>query len=640
MFRPGTPIIHDIATPASAPAISARCTAPSQPPDAPLRMPAQPINAPRRLAPGESGANWRLAAIMAPAAGITLIAAGLAWEPLSAGGMSALDWLALALITANIAWIALAAATAVAGAIILALGPARLALADAFATDSLAAIVFPIRNEDPVRVTASALAIHDALAGVRCDGAFELFFLSDTNDDAIAHEEEAAVARLCARRPDAVIHYRRRLSNHGRKAGNIADFLTRWGGRYDYMIVLDADSLMTAGALTELVRRMDDQPRTALIQTVPMIVNAQTVIARSQQFAMRAYGPIFTTGLAWWSGGAGNFWGHNAIIRISAFASHAGLPVLPGRGPLAGQIMSHDFVEAALLRRAGWQVEIAPDIVGSYEECPPTLHAIAARDRRWAQGNLQHLKLLGAQGLDPASRAHIFAGIMGYASALLWFALILVGAAQAWFETAGVPVSAAPSILLLVLSVVVVMSPKWLALLLWIAGKLPGWQGRHSFIAGLAVETTFSAVTAPIMMVNQARAVVAPFLGRDAGWRPQARVAGASDSDERYRGQMMFGFFLGATIAINAGFAAWTFPVATSLIFAAPIAAALGRALRRRNWICRALATPEDMSPPAILRSARRAAGRFASQVDAERGATTAGSAQALKEPAVSLAGS
>src|SRR5690606_39026581 len=174
-----------------------------------------------------------------------------------------------------------------------------------------------------------------------------------------------------------------------------------------------------------------------LIQTVPSLVNAQTLMARSQQFAMRAYGQIFGTGLAWWSGGAGNFWGHNAIIRVAAFAAHAGLPELPGKGPLGGHILSHDFVEAALLRRAGWRVEIAPEIEGSYEESPPTLDDLVARDRRWAQGNLQHLKLIGARGLDPASRAHIFSGVMGYASALLWFSLILVSATLAWLVAGG-----------------------------------------------------------------------------------------------------------------------------------------------------------------------------------------------------------
>jgi membrane glycosyltransferase len=586
---------------------------PTVPPESPMHMPVQPINAARRLPLNEGNAHLRLVAIVAPAIAITMLAVLLAWGPMAADGMSALDWLALVLLTANIAWISLAAVTAAAGAFILASRPpAPPRTAATFGTDSLTAIVFPIRNEDPVRVTASAQAIHDALASARCDSAFEFFFLSDTNDEELALEEEAAIARLIATRPDAVIHYRRRINNHGRKAGNIADFVTRWGGRYDYMAVLDADSLMTADALTELVRRMDVAPGTALIQTVPMIVNAQTVIARSQQFAMRAYGQIFGTGLAWWSGGAGNFWGHNAIIRLSAFAAHAGLPVLPGRGPLAGHIMSHDFVEAALLRRAGWRVEIAPDIVGSYEEVPPTLDSLAARDRRWAQGNLQHLKLLGAMGLDPASRAHIFAGLMGYMSALLWLALICVGAAQAWLEVAGVPVSGAPSIMLLVLSGVVVLSPKWLALVLWIGGRLPGWERHPSFLAGLAVETAVSAATAPIMMINQARAVVAPFLGRDAGWRPQVRVAGTNADGERYRLQVIFGLFLSATMAVNAGFGAWTLPVAASLVLASPIAFGLSRTLRRRNFICRALATPEDIAPPAILRSARRAAGRFA----------------------------
>ncbi|HPI48138.1 MAG TPA: glucans biosynthesis glucosyltransferase MdoH [Hyphomonadaceae bacterium] len=604
-----------------APALVIR-PAPETPPESPLAMPQQRVSSARVHVRGEQDGRWRLWTLLVAALATTTLAATHAWSAMNTDGVAPLEWVGLVLLAANLAWISLAAATAVAGAAILASRePGLPAVSKPLATTSLTAIVFPIRNEDTSRVTAGAQAIYDALARANAATAFEIFFLSDTTDPELARVEEDAICRLRAARPEAGIFYRRRTLNHGRKAGNVSDFVRRWGGRYEYMAVFDADSLMSAEALIELVQRMDARPGTALIQTVPTIVNAQTLMARSQQFAMRAYGQIFGTGLAWWSGGAGNFWGHNAIIRVSAFAAHAGLPDLPGRGPLGGHIMSHDFVEAALLRRAGWRVEIAPEIEGSYEESPPTLEDLSARDRRWAQGNLQHLKLIGARGFDPVSRAHIFAGVMGYASALLWFSLILVSATLAWIDKPnGAPAAGGMDISLLLLTTLIVLSPKWLALILWAMGKLPGWERQPGFLAGLFAEAIVSAITAPIMMISQAQAVIAPFLGRDAGWRPQARVAiaGASNGN-RFVPQLVAGLALCATMLVNAGFAAWTLPVAASLLFAGPIAAGLAYAPRRRSWLWRAMATPEDLRPPAIVSSARRAAGRLNWQAAVER---------------------
>ncbi len=587
---------------------------PMTPPESPLAMPQQRVSADRVRLNGETDGRWRLGVLLAAALGITALATTHAWSAMNADGVAPLEWVGLVLLAANLAWISLAAATAVAGAAILASRePGQRPALKPLDTTSLTAIVFPIRNEDTARVTAGAQAIHDALARAGAMDAFEIFFLSDTTDADLARDEEDAIERLRAARPEAAIFYRRRTLNHGRKAGNVSDFVRRWGGRYEYMAVFDADSLMSAEALIELVQGMAAKPRTALIQTVPAIVNAQTLMARSQQFAMRAYGQIFGTGLAWWSGGAGNFWGHNAIIRVAAFAAHAGLPDLPGRGPLSGHIMSHDFVEAALLRRAGWRVEIAPEIEGSYEESPPTLDDLAARDRRWAQGNLQHLKLIGARGFDPVSRAHILAGVMGYASALLWFSLILVSATLAWIGTPSVaPANGGADISLLLLTALIVLSPKWLALILWAMGRLPGWDRQPAFLAGLLVEAAVSAATAPIMMISQAQAVVAPFLGRDAGWRPQARVAVAGASNgNRFAPQLVAGLALCATMIVSAGFAAWTLPVAASLVLAAPISVALAHAPRRRSWLWRVMATPEDLRPPSIVSAARRAANRF-----------------------------
>jgi len=604
-----------------APALVIR-PAPETPPESPLAMPQQRVSSARVHVRGEQDGRWRLWTLLVAALATTTLAATHAWSAMNTDGVAPLEWVGLVLLAANLAWISLAAATAVAGAAILASRePGLPAVSKPLATTSLTAIVFPIRNEDTSRVTAGAQAIYDALARANAATAFEIFFLSDTTDPELARVEEDAICRLRAARPEAGIFYRRRTLNHGRKAGNVSDFVRRWGGRYEYMAVFDADSLMSAEALIELVQRMDARPGTALIQTVPTIVNAQTLMARSQQFAMRAYGQIFGTGLAWWSGGAGNFWGHNAIIRVSAFAAHAGLPDLPGRGPLGGHIMSHDFVEAALLRRAGWRVEIAPEIEGSYEESPPTLEDLSARDRRWAQGNLQHLKLIGARGFDPVSRAHIFAGVMGYASALLWFSLILVSATLAWIDKPnGAPAAGGMDISLLLLTTLIVLSPKWLALILWAMGKLPGWERQPGFLAGLFAEAIVSAITAPIMMISQAQAVIAPFLGRDAGWRPQARVAHCCASNgNRFVPQLVAGLALCATMLVNAGFAAWTLPVAASLLFAGPIAAGLAYAPRRRSWLWRAMATPEDLRPPAIVSSARRAAGRLNWQAAVER---------------------
>ncbi|MBN8772313.1 MAG: glucans biosynthesis glucosyltransferase MdoH, partial [Thiobacillus sp.] len=235
---------------------------------------------------------------------------------------------------------------------------------------------------------------------------------------------------------NAPLYYRRRRRNIARKAGNIADFCKRWGGGYDYLLVLDADSLMEPTSIIELARRMEADRDAGLIQTVPRLVHGKTVFARLHQFASRIYGPAIATGLAWWVGGEGNYWGHNAIIRRRAFTEAAGLPDLPGKAPFGGHILSHDFVEAALIRRAGWTVKIADDIQGSYEETPPSLVDFAIRDRRWCQGNLQHVGVLPARGLHWVSRFHLVSGILSYLASFLWLLLIAAGfglAVQAYF---------------------------------------------------------------------------------------------------------------------------------------------------------------------------------------------------------------
>ncbi|MCX7900639.1 MAG: glucans biosynthesis glucosyltransferase MdoH, partial [Methylocystis sp.] len=236
------------------------------------------------------------------------------------------------------------------------------------------------------------------------------------------------------------VFYRNRPENTARKSGNIADFCRQWGGRYRYMIVLDADSLMSGTTLIEMVRRMEADPRLALLQVPPVPVNRVSFFARMLQFASSLYGRMFAAGLAFWQQDTANFWGHNAIIRVRPFADHCGLPKLPGREPFGGDILSHDFVEAALLARAGWKVRLAWDLAGSYEEIPPTLIDYAKRDRRWCQGNLQHARLILAHGFKPLSRIHFAMGVMSYAASPLWLLFLIATGFEAYFKSLHRPV--------------------------------------------------------------------------------------------------------------------------------------------------------------------------------------------------------
>ncbi len=302
----------------------------------------------------------------------------------------------------------------------------------AFAGDGRTALVMPIYNEDPVRTASALQAMAEALQSIDANRFFEIAVISDsTNADAWIRET-AAIARLRKALTGIMpVWYRRRWQNIARKSGNVEDFVSRWGGRYDHMIVLDADSLIDAPTLFSLVKFMQADPALGILQTAPQLIGAKTFFGRLQQFAACVYGPVITRGLAAWSGDTGNYWGHNAIIRMTAFAENCGLPTLPGRKPFGGHILSHDFVEAALMRRGGWKVRMATDCGGSWEESPPSLIDVAVRDRRWAQGNLQHMKIVGTAGLSFTSRMHLCIGIMSYLSSPLWLFMLIVGFALA-----------------------------------------------------------------------------------------------------------------------------------------------------------------------------------------------------------------
>jgi membrane glycosyltransferase len=398
------------------------------------------------------------------------------------------------------------------------------------------AILMPIYNEDVARVFSGVRAIKES-AGPD----FDFFILSDSTNPASWVAEELAWQKLKREMGDeARIYYRHRARNIGRKAGNIQDFCENWGELYDYMVILDADSLMTGRTLSHLVGLMDANPRAGLIQAPAQLVGRSSLFARIQQFASSVYGPLYTAGLAFLQGADGNYWGHNAIIRVHAFMRYCGLPRLPGRPPFGGEIMSHDFIEAALLRRAGWEVWMAPDIGGSFEEPPPTLLDYLVRDRRWCQGNLQHLRIVFAQGLTLPSRLHLAMGIMSYVSSPLWLLLLIVSGAEVMDTRPAPPVTyvgmqpslplyvshAAELGILVFATVVLLFGPKLLAVgaVLEDAALTRAHGGTRRLIFGLFWESLFSTLMAPIVMLQHSWYVFSIVMGMATGWNPQTRT--------------------------------------------------------------------------------------------------------------------
>ncbi len=399
------------------------------------------------------------------------------------------------------------------------------------------AIVIPIYNEPTERVCEGLRAIYESLEVKGTVEHFDFYILSDTTDPARWIEEEARWFSL-VRELNALgrIYYRRRSENIARKSGNVRDFLRSWGKRHRYMVVLDADSIMTGDAIVQLVRLMESRPQAGLIQTAPRLVRGKSLFARMQQFANALYGPLFISGLNYWSREAGNYWGHNAIIRVEPFMKFCDLPILPGRKPFGGEILSHDFVEAALLIKEGWEVWLADDIQGTYEEGPPSLIDAAVRDRRWCQGNLQHSLLLFANGLRGASRTHLGMGILGYLIAPLWLSFLMLGTWMAFrlSETASPPRIKEKVIaidynvhvfLILGITFTLLFSPKILALLDLLRDRTrrAAFGGFRAVSKSIIFETLCSALLAPILMLFHTFFVVNIFLGRSVSWNAQER---------------------------------------------------------------------------------------------------------------------
>ena len=594
-------------------------------------VPADATRGSLRRDPRDPLAGWQRAAIIRRAVLLglvlsqTYIGVALMTAVLPYHGRQPLEIAILILFAVLFGWISAGFWTAIAGFSLLLFGSDRYAISRTAPHDgpidaqARVAVVMPICNENVVRVFAGLRASYDSLARTGELDHFDFYVLSDSGDPDTRVAEIAAWVDLC-RSAGAFgrVFYRRRQHRIKRKSGNIADFCRRWGKNYRYMVIFDADSIMSGACLARLLRLMEANPGAGIIQTAPRAAGRETFYARVQQFATRVYGPLYTAGLHFWQLGESHYWGHNAIIRMRPFMRHCALGRLPGRGTLSGEILSHDFVEAALMRRAGWAVVIAYDLAGSYEEMPPNLLDELKRDRRWCQGNLMNFRLFLMRGLHVAHRAVFMSGVMAYLSAPLWFAFLIISTALLAVHTLTEPryfiepFQLFPlwpewhpewALMLVASTATLLFLPKVLAVALIAARAGAAYGGSARLTVSMLGELLLSTLFAPIRMLFHTGFVVTAFAGWRTPWKSPPREDAETSWPEAIRRHglhtLLGVVWTGAVYWLNPSFLWWLLPVVGALIMSIPLSVYTSRvSLGRRLRAARLFLVPEESAPP------------------------------------------
>ena len=460
------------------------------------------------------------------------------------------------------------------------------------------AIALTIRREDMASVLPAMRRLLDGLDRAGGGADFALCILSDTPAGEAADAEANAIAAFLAADPAPDrIFYRRRADNAGFKAGNIMQFLDHHADGFELMVVLDADSEMSAAAVLRLVRAMQAEPRLGIVQHLTVGRPAASAFPRLFQFGMRAGMRSWATGQAWWQDEDGPYWGHNAIVRIAPFRQHCRLEKLPnGRA-----ILSHDQVEAARLAAAGWTVRVLADETGSAEGNPPTWPEFLQRDARWLAGNFQYFSLLRLPGFAPMGRWQLIQAILLFAGAPLYLIFLLAAAWAAATDEAGFP--AGPVLAITLVWPGMLYLPKLLGYLeLLLSGqKARRYGGRGRLLAGIAAETVFTLLLDANAGVSKTLAMLRLALGATESWAAQNRTGrgvGWAEAAWLLWPQTLIGTLAFATFAA-AGWRAvlWAIPFAGGLVVAIPFCV-LTADPRFGSWLQRIglAAIPEEVS--------------------------------------------
>lgn len=585
-------------------------------------------------APWQHAAGRRRAAFVALTLISTAVAVGLFANLQPDYNSALLEYGQIALFAVLSAWVVTGFMTALMGFYVTLRGDphalsARSVQHHALDSTARTAIIMPICNEDVCAVFAGLRATCESVAATGHAAAFDVFVLSDSSDPDLQRLERAAWEDLRLQlamqapsgQPPVELYYRLRQRRTHRKEGNVADFCRRWGRDYRYMIVLDADSVMSGDCLVNLVKLMQAHPDAGIIQTATQSIGHATLHARAQQFASRMTGRLFTLGMQFWQLGESHYWGHNAILRIAPFMQYCALAPIKGSGGMAGSILSHDFVEAALMRRAGYHVWLAADLVGSYEQQPPDLLSELQRDRRWCQGNLQNSRLIAEPGIHPVHRAMFGTGAMAYLSAPLWLCFLTLGTVL-WLSGSHIVTDwmLVPAELAALWGWTLCML--FLPRVLGIAAVLinreeSAYGGTINLLRSALLEALIALLQAPIRMLAHSLFVVGALTGLELNWKSPPRQAAAVPwRDALRRFAPMTGIIAVLALgiaAIDAGALIWLLPVGLPLLLAIPLTVltsqvGLGRALRANHY----LLIPEESNSPAVLRRAWLHARRMA----------------------------
>jgi membrane glycosyltransferase len=478
------------------------------------------------------------------------------------------------------------------------------------------AVFMTVRNEDPARAIHRLKTVKASIDATGQGKPFSYFILSDTNDDRVGAAEETAVAGWKASDPDgARIIYRRRTDNTGYKAGNVKDFCERWGRDFELMLPLDADSVMSGDAIVRLVRMMQAHPRLGIVQSLVVGMPSSSAFARIFQFGMRHGMRSYTMGQAWWVGECGPFWGHNAVVRIKPFIEGCELPILPGKPPLGGHVLSHDQVEATLMRRTGYEVRVLPFENGSWEENPPTMLDFAKRDTRWCQGNMQYTKLLDLPGLYPMSRFQLVWAILMFLGIPAWTLMIALLPFAAWQVSGDATFPSGLAAFLYVLFFVMYLMPKIAGLIdaVLTKGGVARYGGPLRFAASSVIELVFSFLQGAVSTIRTTIFMIGLAFGRSVTWGGQSRDAyGISwtTAAENLWPQTVFGLVVcGATYLISPTAFWWSLPLTAGYLLAIPFAVltaspGLGRWFQRTGLA----GIPEDFDPPHEVTAVMKAA--------------------------------
>jgi membrane glycosyltransferase len=459
---------------------------------------------------------------------------GLAWwfvTILAADGFGVIDFLLLVTFLIYAPWVVIGFWNSAIGVLVLHLSRDPLKsvvppVARARPDDPIfigVAVTMTVRNEDPARAFLRLRTAKESVDRTGYGDKFDYFILSDSSRSDVIEAEEAEYAALQKKfGDDARFFYRRRAENVGFKAGNVRDFVERWGAHYDLMVPLDADSLMTGESILRLVRVMQANPRLGILQSLVVGMPSPSLFARVFQFGMRHAMRSFIAGSAWWHADCGPFWGHNAAVRIAPFREHCRLPELPGKPPFGGHILSHDQIEAVLMRNAGFEVRVLPEEEGSWEEMPPALPDFMGRDLRWCQGNLQYFKLIDLPRL-PTSRFNIAFAIQMFVGVAAYILFVVFAAIAVATAAPGAPFPVGSALLFYLVWFLMLITPKIAGVIDAALRSAKRYGGLGWLLLGAAVETVFNLMLTAITMVGQTIFMAALVFGRKITWDGQRR---------------------------------------------------------------------------------------------------------------------